>query len=239
MTEQLDTLIDRARKRGPSHAEIQRASENERFSPEVRARLKVSTIQALANINVINERIGGNTRIEEIRQRVRNLVESGELVRDRIRKLYALLDELNAANGDNVACRRGCAHCCHIQVALTQTEADMIGIAIRRTPRRVARLQDPREVERQEGAYGYHTPCPFLKNNECSIYEHRPLACRSLVNADIDDLLCRLTEPPGPPVPYLDRVDFDVTYVKICGSPKTADIREYFPPRKEVPPPIE
>ncbi len=223
--------LDEARQQcGVSEAQVQQRSEDPRLSPEVRARLKISTANALANIKVIRERMG-DQRNGQIHARVIDIMNSPEPTWTRLRKLYALLDELNSFNRENVACRRGCGHCCHTQVAMAPAEAEMLGMAIHRKPKDVARHNAPGHYDAQP--YGYHTPCTFLKNNECSIYEHRPLACRKLVNADIDNLLCQLTAPPGPPVPYLDRTVFDVAYVAVCavGSsfPKSADIREYFP----------
>jgi hypothetical protein len=216
-----------------SEADQRRLSEDPRFSPEVRERMKVSVTTALANIRVIVERIGDN-RLDRIHAQVKALIESPDPIWIRLRALYALLDELNSFNGDNVACRRGCAHCCHTQVAISPAEAEMLGRAIGQKPKQnVGRIN--RQGYYDEQPYGYHTPCTFLVNNECSIYEHRPLACRKLINLDVDDLLCRLTPPPGPAVPYADRIEFDFANVFISNggrTPKTADIREYFP-RKE------
>jgi len=224
-------IMDDARSLGFSDAQVLEAGENPHFTPEVRARLKVSTRNALANIRVINERIGDEHH-KRIGAKVMAVVNSAEPAWIRLRKLYSLIDELNSFNGENVACRRGCAHCCHTQVAMSPTEAEMLGRAIGRKPRKnVAYTHEPGYYDKQP--YGYHTPCPFLRNNECSIYEHRPLACRKLISVDIDDLLCRLTEPPGPPVPYLDRTLFDFANVAVSSAganPKSADIREYFPP---------
>jgi len=224
-------LIDQVREMaGVSEDGVQKASENPHFSPEVRARLKVSTANALANIAVINERMGDEKR-ESIRRRLIAVANGTDPVWIRFRKIYELLDEMNSFNGGNVACRRGCSHCCHTQVAMSVTEAEMLGMAIGRKPKNVAMRREPGHYDAQP--YGYHTPCTFLKDNECTIYEHRPLACRKLVNGDIDDLLCKLTTPPGPPVPYIDRTEFDFVGVTIVagkdGHVKSADIREYFP----------
>ena len=232
MREEIDLqqLLDEARDNlGVSDEAQARASEDPRFSEEVRARLKVSTQNALANIKVIEERMGRERRIS-IRKRLVGVLNSRDTPWIRLRQVYDLLGEQNAFYEGNVACRKGCAHCCHIAVAVPKAEAEMIGMAIGRKPKKVAAHKVQGHYSSQ--SYGYHTPCPFLKDNQCSIYENRPLACRKLVNADIDDLLCRLTAPPGPPVPYLDMMEFDFAAVAICGSRhgvKTADIREYFP----------
>lgn len=227
----LQQLFDTARAAlGVSEEAQARAREDPRFSAEVRARLKVATQNALANIAVISERQGVENRLS-LGRRLREVVNSSEPAWIRLRKIYALINEQNSFNQDNVACRKGCAHCCHIPVAVPEVEAKMIGMAIGRRPKNVAAYQEDGHYASQ--SYGYHTPCPFLQDNRCSIYEHRPLACRKLVSLDIDDLLCRLVSPPGPPVPYFDTVEFDFALVTICATKlgvKTADIREYFPP---------
>lgn len=213
--------------------DVARASEDPQFPPEVRARLKASTHNALANIEVINERMGVDRRRSIGRRLGAVLNDNRSPAWIRLRKVNALLDEHNSFNGENVACRKGCAHCCYIPVSLSETEAQMIGMAIGRKPKKnVATFHDdPDDIDTRN--YGYHTPCPFLKDNQCSIYEHRPVACRKLVNADIDDLLCRLLAPRAPPVPYMNLSEFDLATAMIAENHKTADIREFFPPERK------
>jgi hypothetical protein len=198
--------------------------DNPLFPPEVRARLRVSTEQAERNVREIRARMGD--KLDTFTPRIEAVIRSREPVWVRLRQLYALADEMNSYNGDNVACRRGCNHCCHIAVVMIEPEAKMLGARLRIKPKDVARKYREFDIF----SYNYHTPCPFLKQGECSIYADRPLACRNLVNADIDDLLCHMMpSPPQPTVPYLNRVPFDVAYVAVCQSQRVADIREYFP----------
>lgn len=46
------------------------------------------------------------------------------------------------------------------------------------------------------------SPCPFLRDGGCSVYDVRPMACRLLLNLDDDDLLCQLVHGQAIPVPY-------------------------------------
>jgi len=92
-----------------------------------------------------------------------------------------------------LACRQGCAHCCHQRVGATVPEALAIFATLEAT-RSLAELRQLRErVER-----AYHStrgltrdernspehPCPLLENDLCSVYEVRPLACRGVHSLD-------------------------------------------------------
>lgn len=151
----------------------------------------------------------------------------------------------DAASGV-AACKTGCAHCCHISVLVAEPEAKEIGRAIGRKPAAVpvdrfftgaealdevdggnAAATAKRDVVSQE-ALG--VPCPFLIENRCSIYAHRPLACRFLFNLDDDDLLCRLVPGVTISVPYLSMQSEQVASVVAMGTnARLADIRDWFP----------
>lgn len=85
------------------------------------------------------------------------------------------------------SCRRGCSHCCHIQVGTTKREVDLILThmnkeGIRFSEEQMSRLQEQAKIDHMDSS-GYvtspHRQCVFLINNECSIYKVRPLACRN------------------------------------------------------------
>ena len=137
------------------------------------------------------------------------------------------------------ACRAGCAHCCHIPVALSGKEAELLAKASGRTitepraPIRPALLSDPAQVEAatarlQQWPTG--TPCPFLVDSACSVYAARPLACRVLINLDDDDLLCRHSEDGPAEVPYADSRVLRALALAAQPSEVLADIRDFFPP---------
>jgi Fe-S-cluster containining protein len=77
-------------------------------------------------------------------------------------------------------------------------------------------------------------PCRFLVGGACSIYAERPLACRTHVVVDPDNLLCEIVPGQKIRVPMLDLKQVDWAISDAFGGPlemKWADIREYFPPQ--------
>lgn len=73
------------------------------------------------------------------------------------------------------------------------------------------------------------SPCPFLVRKACSVYEHRPVACRVLVNLDDDDLLCRHAPTYSAEVPYADARAIKALALAAQASSEFADIRDFFP----------
>jgi len=210
----------------PPEADDTFALGNSNMPAPLRERLRTVKKTAQRNLQAILERIG-DEEWAQIEARIHALVDSRDPPWVRLRGLYAIADGLLKHVEGHAACRRGCAHCCHIRVDLVKTEAEMLGSAIRRKPK------TPAVGNFDTFDAGYHQPCTFLSNGECSIYEHRPLACRVHVNLDEDALLCEINEwstklsaLPGLAI----KETFDWAYGLICGTSRHADIREYFPP---------
>jgi uncharacterized protein len=109
------------------------------------------------------------------RKEARALAESREPVWVRLRKLRAIVDRIATYQDGQVACREGCSHCCYIAASVLGPEAEMIGHEIGRKPKR-PKSDAPGEVP--AFGFNYDNPCTFLKDNRCSIYESRPMACR-------------------------------------------------------------
>lgn len=152
--------------------------------------------------------------------------------RSKLPKLYALMEEVGRIRSPHLACNAGCSNCCrHIPVEISDLEARHIAAA---TGKACATLPPGRHtLPRVSGA------CPFLTDDRCSIYEHRPYACRSLGVVDRDALTCslentRLTrakDPRAVPVPMTKMQAFDPLYQSMIGRPNAtrADIRQFFP----------
>jgi len=87
-----------------------------------------------------------------------------------------------------IACRKGCAHCCHTWVSVTAPEALYVAKAVKELGRTaVDRVLIANEKTRDlnfDARAQRHLPCPLLDGDSCSIYEFRPDACRVAASAD-------------------------------------------------------
>lgn len=199
-----------------------------RLPAHILERLPLAQVAAQGHVAVINARLA--SKEQEFNQRLQGLQREASSKRVKLSKLYRLVDDVGALVVDHVACRNGCNHCCHIPVAMQQTEADLIGKAIGRPAVMLKKSTFPLS----DRGFGYHMPCTFLKEGQCSIYEHRPLTCRTHFNLDDDAMLCELIPEGGPevPVPLLNLTSMQVAYVTIGGEDKIGDLRDFFPPDK-------
>lgn len=101
------------------------------------------------------------------------------------------IDEVVAdfASEKGAECASGCSFCCHQMVLSTPSEifgiarnildtksvAEMAAIKERLTKR----APIPLDVQSRHGA---DKPCPLLEDNRCSVYEHRPSLCRTMLS---------------------------------------------------------
>lgn len=179
------------------------------------------------------ERFASADRSAEVR-----LLTQAEQASTASKRIHWLRKAADAATRDVMAvaaCRQGCAHCCHITVAISRSEAQVIAKETGRklntkagaiTMESMDRLSDPQE---HLAALAFGVPCPFLVNSKCSIYEVRPLACRLQVNLDDDDLLCQLVEGHRPMVPYVNLSHHHAMAAALLGEHQAYDdIRQWF-----------
>jgi len=146
----------------------------------------------------------------------------------RLKEVLNTADKIFDHAGKFAACARGCGHCCHVSVPITYFEARFMGENLGLTP-----VMLKHSIRHDLSEYGSHTPCPFLSDGECSIYEHRPLTCRMHMNFDVDNYWClhenwnKLeAEIPRPTIhPLIDAYHMTISNV----APITGDIRDFFP----------
>ena len=201
-------------------------------SPEVQARIASLDDTAQATVERINKAVPESMMLDA-QKRVNAIIKSHRNLETKLTAFYAVVDEVMKPIASECACRKGCSHCCHITVLITEHEAAYIGKRIGRKPAKPKTVW--RNPEYNPVDWGYHNPCTFLVDGACSIYAHRPLPCRTQYNADVDSLLCELTPPESKPVRYVDNRKWDNAWLKIVLSvhhdraPVVADIREFFP----------
>jgi len=99
------------------------------------------------------------------------------------------------ANRAKVACRQGCAFCCHTYVSVLAPEALRAARAVTtlRQPDRDAAIERIRAADGRtrgldpDARKGQWLACPMLIDNRCSIYTARPLACRAEMSINAAD----------------------------------------------------
>ena len=94
----------------------------------------------------------------------------------------------------SIHCKRGCSWCCHQPVFALDYELDYLKMAIENSfdaetisgiAEKAKQKQDKlRHLKGDELMNAKH-PCPLLKDDACSVYEARPMACRIYLSSDV------------------------------------------------------
>lgn len=130
---------------------------------------------------------------EYVLQTIENYKNQIAKIPDDLDKIESVYEALDIINNDNISsminkpsCKKGCSHCCYIQVAATQIEIDYIlnflkDNDIQLTENQLDRLKEQSKINNNEDyILSVHRKCIFLSDKgDCSIYEARPLACRN------------------------------------------------------------
>jgi len=91
-------------------------------------------------------------------------------------ELDRVVQETTEAVSSHIDCTK-CANCCRtMQVVVDAADADRLAKRLNMTAAAFAK----RHMKFDEHSDGYLSsiPCPFLKENACTVYEDRPKACR-------------------------------------------------------------
>lgn len=145
-------------------------------------------------------------------------------------RFIKIADEAHEAFKPEVACKKGCSHCCNISVLIFSTEAKLIESVTGRTMNPSVAdggKINHTELEKKVASY-FGVPCTFLVDNQCSIYEHRPIACRTYVNLG-DPFYCDTQVLPENS--FVSSPDLNGVGVLMAASfrnDEVADIREFF-----------
>lgn len=152
--------------------------------------------------------------------------------KSKLAKIYRLLDDASRLAEPFVACRRGCSACCHMNVVVSSLEAERLAAVSGRTMAPVVR-----PTEHNDAKFS-GVPCPFLVNDECSVYEARPFACRNHRNFDSDSYWCQPERSFAEGMPMLRFEGARAAYTKVVLNTKLgglADIRDFFPAANATP----
>jgi len=147
-------------------------------------------------------------------------------------RLLEAINKISALMEPAVACGKGCSHCCHMAVGISAWEAEQIGKYIGIKPANPPAITIENALEVQEASIQKYMgkTCPFLQNNECSIYEVRPFACRTNFNISAYPQQCNLFEHPQATVPNFDLSNLWTASAVINSDPPVfGDLRQFFP----------
>ncbi|MBX7199993.1 MAG: YkgJ family cysteine cluster protein, partial [Rhodospirillaceae bacterium] len=104
------------------------------------------------------------------------------------------------------ACGRGCHHCCRTLVTATAPEILRLARAVKARPDIAARIPAAAARARTTAATAPHTTrqfCPILDAEICSLYEARPLACRSLLSQSRDVCIRVFNQDRAEAIPFV------------------------------------
>lgn len=106
----------------------------------------------------------------------------------RVSELYREIENVRDPEDVTVTCKKGCSFCCYIGVSVSKEEADLIkSFGVKPNQERLTKQLEvlPQDLKREDIVSTWEKisyqdrACIFLKDNECSIYEARPLICRT------------------------------------------------------------
>ena len=81
-----------------------------------------------------------------------------------------------------IFCKKGCSKCCQNgEYPFSKSEFDFLKIGFSKLPKELQDeiLAKAKKIRSEKTGKGYTYECPFLFNNECSVYEFRGIICRS------------------------------------------------------------
>lgn len=170
---------------------------------------------------------------EALHLKLRKVVHANMSYRAKYVQLRVIADQAGADIAPYSVCQRGCSDCCKIALSIMPHEALAIEAYSGIKMTKPSLEQSLKLVENPDGYRAQYigSPCPFLRNSECSVYSVRPLACRLLHNIG-DSYYCdpKLPEQDSH-VARIDNRMIEAALVSITEGTKDypADIRMFFP----------
>lgn len=119
-----------------------------------------------------------------------------------LQQVFEILDRYADTARGCVACRPGCSYCCHGEIAISSLEAMLISQA----SGRLAKTPSPSTGYRTKPSVESNRPCPLLgADGLCSVYEARPMVCRTHVNFASSNEACKFDADPNGTIYMINR----------------------------------
>lgn len=78
---------------------------------------------------------------------------------------------------EGMQCRSGCSRCCHQRFGVFEVEAHRLRTALARLARTDPQLRERVREQADDPAVTHH--CALLVDDRCTVYEERPMICRT------------------------------------------------------------
>jgi hypothetical protein len=139
----------------------------------------------------------------------------------KLESLYGVMRELYDFSAKYTPCKKGCSACCHYNVTISEVEISFI--------EKYTRKKRNKQYIPHRNFHG--SPCPFLVNGACTIYDVRPFVCRRHVALTKSNAWCQPSVSNDETFPLLNFTSIDQAYDQIRIESKSlalVDIREVF-----------
>lgn len=178
--------------------------------------------EAAAQVN-FNSIIRRNDWLEDAPAVVASIARDSISHKAKLHRFRKLADRIQQSVLPHSVCKSGCSHCCNIAAEVSGIEAELIGAEIGVTPATVRTI----ELGNQSRYFG--TPCPFLAEGKCSIYESRPMSCRLHFSIGYSADLCSTSvAPEESSIPNVNFQYFHRALAQTFLAKGYGDIRQYF-----------
>jgi len=169
---------------------------------------------------------------EQIGPILDRIIRENASVKSKRKKVIAIANRVTAALEPYMACKPGCSACCHMNTMIYEHEAIRLAEV---TGRKMVRLPyRPLNQIALDGDKFDGEPCPFLVENKCSVYDDRPLVCRTHHSLRNDASQCSMTLADNYVRPPMYDPDvLEIPYMELNASYNPAEpwgnIAEFFP----------
>jgi Fe-S-cluster containining protein len=117
-----------------------------------------------------------------------------DVIRPKVVDASDLAASARRSTKDALACRKGCSWCCHHKVGVTVPEVIAIKAQLEASPqhldvikKRAAELAKDARIFSDTEKPRARIPCALLgEDGSCSVYEVRPIPCRSWLSTDVE-----------------------------------------------------
>lgn len=170
---------------------------------------------------------------ESMEREMARIANQNASTKSKRRKVIAIANRITSALEPYVACKPGCSSCCHMNTIIYEHEAIRLAEVSGRKMTRVGFRT--RDIVVSEGYKFNGRPCPFLVNAQCSVYEDRPLVCRTHHSLRDDAEQCRMDVPASRQIrpPMYDPDILEMPYMELNAvhnlTESWGNIAEFFP----------